>query len=82
MSNRGFTHPATQNKKIKASVFALGARLQARRLELDLTQEELAEKAEVSTSLIRQIETGHRVPSLPMLVYLAGLLELEVSLKK
>lgn len=81
MSTRGLSHPNTQTKKVKSEVHRLCAKLQGRRLALNMTQEEFAEKADISVSMIRQLETGHKIPSFPMFVYLSGLLKLEISIQ-
>lgn len=43
---------------------AIGKRVRAARRARDLTQEQLAELVEVSTSFVGHIERGTRVPSL------------------
>ncbi|NKC14877.1 MAG: helix-turn-helix domain-containing protein [Gammaproteobacteria bacterium] len=48
---------ATRRKK-KASSESLGQRLRARRTEVGLTQEQLAERAETTQAVIQKIENG------------------------
>jgi transcriptional regulator with XRE-family HTH domain len=79
VSNRGFKHPKTQTRKVKSEVQRLCAAIQARRKILGVTQEMLAEKADISVGMLAQLETGHRVPSLPMLVHLCLVLKLDIQ---
>jgi transcriptional regulator with XRE-family HTH domain len=57
----------------------LGTRLKERRTELDMTISELAEKANLSDSLISQIERGIGNPAFVTLVKLTQALEIETS---
>ena len=54
--------------------FQLGARVRKYRRELGLTQDELAEKADISVTHMSHIETGNTKLSLEVLVKLAGAL--------
>jgi transcriptional regulator with XRE-family HTH domain len=45
----------------------LGAHLRQRRHELELTQEQLADRAGTSTAEVTHLERGTRLPSLPTL---------------
>lgn len=58
---------------------AMGNRIRTRRLELGLTQEKLAEKADISTSHVGEIERGTSICSLAVLVNLANVLELNLD---
>ena len=53
---------------------SLGARIKALRLERDLQQRQLAEKAELTPSMVSQIESGRLTPSLNTLRKLADAL--------
>jgi transcriptional regulator with XRE-family HTH domain len=55
----------------------LGARLRERRVELRLTQAELALLVDVTPNTISMTERGHSIPSLKMLLRLADALEVE-----
>lgn len=55
----------------------LGKRIQKYRVESGLTAEQFAEQINLSTSMIREIERGNRLPSLGTLVKIAN--ELNVS---
>ena len=55
----------------------LGKRIQKNRVESGLTAEQFAEKINLSTSMIREIERGNRLPSLGTLIKIAN--ELNVS---
>lgn len=58
---------------------AMGQRIRARRLELKLTQEKLAEKVEISTSHIGEIERGTSICSLAVIVNIATALNLNLD---
>lgn len=57
----------------------LGKRIKEERLKLNLTQENLAEKINVSTSYIGQIERGERSLSLDTLVNICNVLGVTVD---
>jgi transcriptional regulator with XRE-family HTH domain len=57
---------------------ALGDRIKRRRQELGLTQEEVAELAEVDRKHISSIETGKTDPGAWTLIRIAGALKIEV----
>lgn len=57
----------------------LGSRLKQERLKMNLTQEKLAEKVEVSHAYIGQIERGERSLTLDTLVRLANCLGVTVD---
>lgn len=50
---------------------AIGAQIRRRRRELRLTQEELAEMADIAPSFLGHIERGTRKPSVETLVHLS-----------
>lgn len=54
---------------------AMGKRIRKRRRWIDLTQEQLAELAGVSTSFVGHLERGSRVPSVETLWRIARALE-------
>ena len=58
---------------------SIGANIKARRLALDMTQKELAEKVNVDQSMICQIERGSKAPSLPLSVEIADVLGCKVD---
>ncbi|WP_010244118.1 helix-turn-helix domain-containing protein [Acetivibrio cellulolyticus] len=58
---------------------ALGERIRKQRLKVNLTQEQLAEKIDMSYSFVGQIERGDRVLSLETLVRLANELSISVD---
>ena len=58
---------------------AMGQRIRARRKELGLTQEVLAEKTEISPSHVGEIERGTSICSLAVLVNIANVLELNLD---
>jgi transcriptional regulator with XRE-family HTH domain len=58
---------------------ALGQRIKAFRAERALQQRQLAEKADLSPSMLSQIESGRLTPSLPTLGKLAGALGVSIG---
>ena len=58
---------------------ALGARIKNKRLERNLTQEQLAEKVELSAVYIGQIERGERKMTIDTLVKLANSLNSSIE---
>ncbi len=58
---------------------SLGTHLRALRRKRGLTQEELAERAEVHPTYITRLETDERVPSLTTILRLAYALEVDVT---
>lgn len=59
---------------------AMGAAVKARRKQLKLTQEELAEKVDISASFLGHIERGTRTASLETVVKLCNCLKVSPSL--
>ena len=57
----------------------IGAKIRTRRGGLHLSQEELAFKAELTTTYVSQIEGGKRNPSLEALYRLCAALQIELS---
>lgn len=58
---------------------AIGKRIRAKRLEFGYTQEKLAEKADISTSHVGEIERGTSICSLAVIVSLADVLDLNLD---
>ena len=58
---------------------AIGKRIKAKRLELGYTQEKLAEKADISTSHLGEIERGTSICSIAVLVSIAEVLNLNLD---
>lgn len=59
--------------------YRFGKAIRQRRRELDLSQEELAERSGLHRNYISGIENGERNPSLKNIVKLATALEISVS---
>ena len=57
----------------------IGARLKEERRRMGYTQEQLAERADLSANFIAHLERGSRKPSLDTLTVLSGLLEVPVD---
>jgi len=60
-------------------LIALGLSIKRARLQKELSQEKLAEKADIHTSYIGQIERGLRYPSLKVLFKIADALNIKIS---
>ena len=58
---------------------AIGKRIQKRRKEVGITQEELAEKVGISRAYMGYIEQGRNAPSLEILEKIAKLLRLSLK---
>ena len=54
--------------------FAMGQRIRARRRELGLTQEKLAERVDISPSFVGHLERGEKIPSVDTLARLSACL--------
>lgn len=57
----------------------LGKRIQKRRKELKLTQEQIAEKIHVSRAYVGYIEQGRNVPSIEVLDKIARVLKINIK---
>ena len=57
----------------------LGAAIWTARKTRGMTQEELAEKVDITVSHLKHIESGHRKPSVELLFQLARALELSLD---
>lgn len=57
----------------------IGSRIKEARLKAGLSQEVLAELAEISTSFMGQLERDERSPSMPVLTRISKTLELPIS---
>jgi len=67
MENQGFDY------------LAMGKRLRARRIELKLTQEELAELVDVSVSFVGHIERGEKKASLETIANLGNAMDISLD---
>jgi ribosome-binding protein aMBF1 (putative translation factor) len=56
----------------------IAAHIRERRYELDLTQQEVAEKAETSHSFISKVEGGRHIPTIPVLKRILAVLDEEL----
>ena len=57
----------------------IGSRIRAKRQQQSLTQEKLAEKLDVSTQFIYQIEHDVRMPSVANLIKLSNILDVSID---
>ncbi len=74
--NNAKTSASAKAKHIEKSIPAL---LRAKRKEMGLTLQELADKAGLSPAFVSQAERGKAVPSIVSLIHLAGALDTEVE---
>lgn len=65
-------------KKVKNVKELFGSRVRELRKRLELSQEELAEKAKISPKYMSRIEMGHQFPSTDILAKLADVLDVEI----
>lgn len=68
-----------KGKKIDVRCISLGASIKKARLKQGLTQETLAENADIHISYIGQVERGIRYPSLKVIFKIADALRISVS---
>jgi DNA-binding XRE family transcriptional regulator len=73
-SNLAFLTKAERNY-VKRRVEGVAERIRERRLEMNLSQEKLAELASISVGTIKYIELNQRSPSLPVLFKLLYILD-------
>ena len=66
--------PRDRAEELRISA-AFGLRVRQRRLDSDLTQERLAELADLHPTYISNVERGYRVPTLPTVIRLARALD-------
>ena len=67
------------NKKKATLATQVGAAARAARLRAELTQEELAERAELATEVYGRLERGLMLPSLPSLLRLCRALRVDAN---
>jgi ribosome-binding protein aMBF1 (putative translation factor) len=56
----------------------IAAHIRERRFELDLTQQEVAKRAETSHSFISKVEGGNHIPTIPVLTRILAVLDEEL----
>ncbi|MCP3065307.1 helix-turn-helix transcriptional regulator [Myxococcus sp. K38C18041901] len=67
------------NENTKSLVKQVGKYIQKQRTERKLTQEELAERADISVSYLSMLERGERAPHLQTLLALSAALDVSVA---
>ena len=72
--------PARSRREVKADLDMIAERIQKRREALKLTQEQAAEKLGIAPTTLQCIEQRRKFPSLPMLLYICRVFEIEVKL--
>lgn len=58
---------------------SIGGTIREKRIALEMTQKELADKVKVEQSMICQIERGTKAPSLPLSVEIAAALNCSIE---
>lgn len=81
LANLHFTNNG-EEKYVRTQVSKIAARIKEMRVELNVSQEELAEMTLVSVSTIKSIEQNQRSPSLPMLIKILYYLDQHPKSKK
>jgi len=74
-----YTASVSTKPKNNKRLIALGLSIKRARLQKELSQEKLAEKADIHTSYIGQIERCLRYPSLKVLFKIADALNIKIS---
>lgn len=69
-------------KSCSMALIQLGQTLKKRRLELKMTQKQLADKSELHINFVQGIENGKRNPSYISLICLCQALEIELHIKQ
>ena len=73
--------PLSFRRDVELQIREIRTLIQGRRIELGLTQEQLAEELDVSVETMKAIESGRRLPSLPRLLHVLSCLRIGLSLK-
>jgi transcriptional regulator with XRE-family HTH domain len=60
-------------------LYKLGQNIKNKRIDRNMTQEQLAEKSEISSVFLSQIENAHKVPSLETLYKIVDALEIPIE---
>ena len=81
MSKRLQKVPPKYRKQVKNRLKEVAKKIQLRRESLDISQEKLAEKLNISHSSMQYIEQGRRIPSLENLFYICSYLQIDISIK-
>lgn len=72
--------PAKYRKGVEAQLRKISVTIQARREEMGLTQEQLAEVLDLTVVALGYIEQGRRYPSLPFLFYMCRVMDIPVEI--
>lgn len=72
--------PIKHRKGVESQLLKISSIIQKKRLEMNLTQEQLAEKLDLAVLTIQAIEQGWRYPSLPVLFYMCKVMEIPFQL--
>ncbi len=69
-------------KGVESQLAKISVVVQARRKEMGITQEELAERLDLAVLTIQSIEQGWRFPSLPVLFYMCKVMDIPIQIGK
>lgn len=72
--------PSKYRKVVEKQLDSIALVIHARRKEMNLTQESLAELLDVSALTVQYIEQGRRFPSLPVLFYICRVMDIQIKI--
>jgi|tagenome__1003787_1003787.scaffolds.fasta_scaffold17405981_1 DNA-binding XRE family transcriptional regulator len=81
MQSQRISNPTKFKKEIAPRLKKIARQLQVKRQAMEISQENLAERLEVSPLTIQAIENCRRYPSLAMLISICDVLGLKLELK-
>ena len=72
--------PTKHRKAVETQLRRISFSIQGRRVEMGLTQEELAEISDLTVVALGYIEQGRRYPSLPFLFYICRVMDIPLKI--
>lgn len=72
--------PTKHRKAVETQLRRISFSIQSRRIEMGLTQEELAEILDLTVVALGYIEQGRRYPSLPFLFYICRVMDIPLKI--
>jgi DNA-binding XRE family transcriptional regulator len=72
--------PTKHRKAVETQLRRVSFTIQARREEMGLTQEQLAEVLDLTVVALGYIEQGRRYPSLPFLFYICRVMDIPIKI--
>jgi transcriptional regulator with XRE-family HTH domain len=68
--------PTKHRKAVETQLHRISITIQNRRIEMGMTQEQLAELLDLTVVALGYIEQGRRYPSLPFLFYICRMMDI------